>query len=94
MRGRRTRFCTANYSDDVTLLGTAGQIGLGLTGLDFAGDIRDLTYDITHWDGSLAHAGQTLLDVVGLIPGMRGAEERGTRWAALFKTGAQSRAPR
>ena len=49
--------------------GGSALFGLGLTGLDFAGDIRDLTYDITHWDGSLKHAGQTLLDVVGLIPG-------------------------
>ena len=73
-----------NYSDDVTLLGTAGQIGLGLTGLDFAGDIRDLTYDITHWDGSLAHAGQTLLDVVGLIPGI-GALKNVDEVAALLK---------
>ena len=73
-----------NYSDDVTLLGTAGQIGLGLTGLDFAGDIRDLTYDITHWDGSLAHAGQTLLDVVGLIPGI-GALKNADEVAALLK---------
>ena len=73
-----------NYSDDVTLLGTAGQIGLGLTGLDFAGDIRDLTYDITHWDGSLKHAGQTLLDVVGLIPGI-GALKNVDEVAALLK---------
>ena len=73
-----------NYSDDVTLLGTAGQIGLGLTGLDFAGDIRDLTYDITHWDGSLKHAGQTLLDVVGLIPGI-GALKNADEVAALLK---------
>ena len=55
-----------------------------LTGLDFAGDIRDLTYDITHWDGSLKHAGQTLLDVVGLIPGI-GALKNADEVAALLK---------
>jgi hypothetical protein len=37
-----------NYTDDATLLGTDGQVGLGLAGLDLPGDIRDLTYDLTH----------------------------------------------
>lgn len=38
-----------NYTDDVTVLGTAGQILLGLTGLDLPADVRDLTYDLTNW---------------------------------------------
>ena len=58
-----------NYNDDdVTLLGTARQIGLGLTGLDFAGDIRDLAYDVTHWQWTPRHVAQTVLDAVGLLP--------------------------
>ncbi|NMC57436.1 MAG: hypothetical protein GYA50_09475 [Eubacteriaceae bacterium] len=59
-----------NYTDDVTALGTAGQIGLGLTGLDFAADIRDLVYDFSNWEWSGKHIGQTLLDLVGLVPGI------------------------
>lgn len=57
-----------NYTDDVTVLGTAGQIGSGLLGVDLPGDVRDLTYDITHWEWSWSHAGQTTIDVMALIP--------------------------
>ncbi len=57
-----------NYSHDVTLAGTVGQVGQGLTGVDIVADARDLVYDFTHWEWSGAHAGQTLLDAVGLIP--------------------------
>jgi uncharacterized protein RhaS with RHS repeats len=57
-----------NYSDNVTALGTAGQVGTGLLGLDLPGDIRDLTHDLTNWKWSWGHAGQTALDAVGLLP--------------------------
>ena len=57
-----------NYSDEVTLAGTAGQVLLGLTGLDVVTDLRDLSYDLTHFrEAGLV---QTLLDAVGLIPGV------------------------
>jgi hypothetical protein len=57
-----------NYTDDVTILGTGGQIALGFTGIDIVGDIRDVLYDITHWEWSWEHAGQFGLDAIGLIP--------------------------
>ena len=57
-----------NYTDDVTLLGTAGQVGLGLLGADLPADIRDIVYDVTHWDGSWQHALQTALDLVAILP--------------------------
>jgi hypothetical protein len=57
-----------NYGDDVTVLGTLGQIALGLVGLDTPADIRDIVYDFSHWSNNPAHIGQTVLDLVGLIP--------------------------
>ena len=57
-----------NYYDNVTMGGTAAQIGLGLSGLDLPMDLRDLSYDLTHFrEAGLV---QTLLDAVGLIPGL------------------------
>lgn len=57
-----------NYSENVTLLGTGGQVITGLAGVDLPGDIRDLTYDIQHWEPTWGHFGQTLLDGVALFP--------------------------
>ncbi|MGE4354580.1 MAG: hypothetical protein AB7D36_10915, partial [Oscillospiraceae bacterium] len=73
-----------NYTDDVTALGTLGQIALGLTGLDTPADIRDLAYDLTNWEWSPGHAGQTLLDAVGLIPGI-GVLKNADEVAAVLK---------
>ena len=56
------------YEGDPTLLGTAAQVALGLTGLDFAADIRDLTHDLTNWEWTPQHIGGTLLDAIGLLP--------------------------
>ena len=56
------------YEGDPTLLGTAAQVALGLTGLDFAADIRDLTHDLTNWEWTPQHIGGTLLDGIGLLP--------------------------
>jgi len=70
-----------NYSGDVTALGTTLQVLSGILGLDTAADVRDLYYDVTHWDGSKEHIIQTLLDVVGLIPvvgSLKYADEVGT----------------
>jgi len=70
-----------NYSGDVTGLGTTLQVISGILGLDTAADVRDLYYDVTHWDGSKEHIIQTLLDVVGLIPvvgSLKYADEVGT----------------
>ncbi len=57
-----------NYTEDVTLLGTGGQIIAGVFNVDLLGDIRDLTYDITHWETSWEHIGGTFLDTMGLVP--------------------------
>ena len=62
------QFALGNFSNDNTLLGTAAQVGLSLAGLDLPMDIRDLTYDLTNWEWTPGHVGQTLLDAVGLLP--------------------------
>ena len=65
-----------NFTDDVTLLGTAGEILLGIFDLDLVCDLRDITYDIGEWgeiiigddEFSWSFAGQSFLDLVGIIP--------------------------
>lgn len=57
-----------NYTDDVTLLGTIGQIVLGLIGVDLPADIRDLFYDVTNWENTKEHILQTALDSVAIVP--------------------------
>ncbi len=73
-----------NYTDDVTALGTAGQVLLGLAGLDTPADIRDLTYDLTNWEWTPGHVGQTLLDAVGFLPGI-GVLKNADEAAAILK---------
>ena len=57
-----------NFTDDVTLLGTAAQIATGFAGVDLPGDVRDLSADIINWEWSWSHAGQTALDVAAFLP--------------------------
>ena len=57
-----------NYSDKVTIEGTAAQVTLGLVGLDLPMDVRDTWYDLSKWEWSWGHAGQTGLDVIGFLP--------------------------
>jgi hypothetical protein len=57
-----------NYTDEVTLLGTAAQVGTGIIGIDAPGDIRDITADVVNWEFTWSHVGQTGLDLVALIP--------------------------
>ncbi|MCI5189801.1 MAG: hypothetical protein D3905_08375, partial [Candidatus Electrothrix sp. AS4_5] len=57
-----------NYTDDVNFVGTAGQIGLGASGFDLPADIRDISYDFSHWEWSWGHFGKTCLDIVSLAP--------------------------
>jgi len=78
------QFWKGNYSGNVTLLGTAGQIGTGLLGIDLPGDIRDLFYDISNWEWSWGHAGQTALDAVALLP-VIGALKYADEGATLLK---------
>ena len=57
-----------NYSDEVTVIGTIGQITLSFLGVDLVADVRDVIYDGTHWKWTWSHAGQTGLDLIGLVP--------------------------
>ena len=57
-----------SYSNEVTGLGTGLQIFTGLIDLDLPGDVRDLFYDATHFEASWSYAGNTGLDIVGLVP--------------------------
>ena len=61
-----------NFTDEVTLLGVGGQVGLGLVGVDLPCDIRDICGDIYNisqadkFEWSLV--GSLALDVIGVIP--------------------------
>lgn len=65
-----------NFTDDVTLLGTAGQIALGIFDLDLVCDLRDTAYDIGEWgeiiigeeEFSWSFAGQSFIDIIGILP--------------------------
>ncbi len=59
-----------NFADESNLLGTLGQVALGLLGLDLPMDIRDLLYDITYFKMTPEHAFQTIMDVFALFPGV------------------------
>ncbi|MCO1604046.1 DNRLRE domain-containing protein [Desulfosporosinus nitroreducens] len=76
-----------NYTNDVTALGTAGQIGTGLLGVDLPGDIRDISYDVKNWEWSWSHVGKTTLDTAGVLP-LVGALKYTDKAAALLKGGA------
>ena len=78
-----------NFTDEVTLLGTAGQIVLGFTGLDVVGDIRDLTADIVKWKWSWSHVGQTLIDIVALVP-VIGLVKYGDEAVEVIKSGLKN----
>lgn len=81
-----------NFTDDVTLLGTAGEIVLGIFDLDLVCDLRDITYDIGEWgeiiigddEFSWSFAGQSFLDLVGIVP-VIGAVKYSDEVGTLFK---------
>ncbi len=56
------------YTEAGNLLGTAGELGVAFTGVDFVQDIRDLSHDILFWETSWEHVGETTIDGIGLIP--------------------------
>ena len=76
-----------NFTDDV-----AGEIVLGIFDLDLVCDLRDITYDIGEWgeiiigddEFSWSFAGQSFLDLVGIIP-VIGAVKYSDEVGALFK---------
>ena len=57
-----------NYSKEITGAGTAVQVALGFSGLDLPADVRDLIYDINHWEWSKGHITQTALDSIAFLP--------------------------
>ena len=81
-----------NFTDDVTLLGTAGEIVLGIFDLDLVCNLRDITYDIGEFgeiiigddEFSWSFAGQSFLDLVGIVP-VIGAVKYSDEVGALFK---------
>jgi uncharacterized protein YebE (UPF0316 family) len=59
---------SGNYTDKITIGGTVGEVLLGFIGVDLPMDIRDLVYDITHFEASWKWAGSFALDLVALFP--------------------------
>ncbi len=79
-----------NYTGDTNLLGTLGQILLGLLGLDLPADIRDIIYDITRFEMSPEHAFQTLFDALAFLPivgGVKYIDEAGDALKSVAKYG-------
>lgn len=78
-----------NFTDEVTILGTVGQIALGILGVDLIADIRDLASDFVKWEWSWGHAGQVALDAIALLPvigALKNADEVGTLIKGVTKT--------
>ena len=70
------------------MLGNSGEIGLGLLGVDLPADIRDIVYDVMHWESTPEHVLQTALDLVGLIPvigALKNVDEIGTLIKSVAK---------
>ena len=66
--GSLSQIVLGKYCNNITILGTVGEIALGLIGLDLPLDLRDLSHDINYWEWSWSHAGETTLDAVSLLP--------------------------
>ena len=65
-----SQLALGNYSEeDITTLGTIGQIATGVIGADLPADLRDLAYDLQHWNELVKeNPGQIALDVTGVLP--------------------------
>ena len=65
-----SQIALGNYSEeDITTLGTIGQIATGVIGADLLADLRDLAYDLQHWNELVKeNPGQIALDVTGVLP--------------------------
>ncbi|WP_235533144.1 EndoU domain-containing protein, partial [Paenibacillus sp. Leaf72] len=57
-----------NYADEVNAGGVGGSILLGLTGADLPMDVRDLFHNLTNWEWSWGHAGETGLNMLSFFP--------------------------
>ena len=73
-----------NYEENSTVTGTVGQVLMGLANLDLPGDIRDLSYDLIHWDTTKEHILQTVMDAAGLLP-VIGAVKYGDEASSALK---------
>lgn len=63
------KLALGDYSDEnITLLSFGGNIAATLTGTDLLFDLRDLSYDITHWGEDEYFAVWLATDVVALLP--------------------------
>ena len=72
------------YADESNIIGTVGEVGVVFTGLDVVQDLRDLSYDVTNWEWSWGHVGETALDAVGLVP-LVGVLSKGDTVTVLIK---------
>ena len=72
------------YADESNIIGTVGEVGVAFTGLDVVQDLRDLSYDVTNWEWSWGHVGETALDAVGLVP-IVGVLSKGDTATVLIK---------
>lgn len=58
-----------DYSEkEITILSAGGEIMTSIIGVDAAIDVRDLSYDITHWGEEDYFAVRLATDVVALVP--------------------------
>ena len=63
------KFVLGDYTDEeVTLLSVSGEVATSLVGVDMAADVRDLSYDISHWGEGDYFALTLATDTVALIP--------------------------
>lgn len=63
-----------NYTDKITVAGTVAQIGIGVIGIDFPADIRDISAEIVNWEWTWGHVGKTALDIASIPPGFGAAK--------------------
>lgn len=63
------KIALGDYTDeDVTLLSFSGNVAASLLGVDALFDLRDLSYDVTHWGDEEYFAVWLAADVVALLP--------------------------
>lgn len=74
-----TQVVLGDFTDKVTVGGTVGQVALGLTGIDAAGDVRDILAAVK--DKNLLGV---LINAAALLP-VVGAFKYGDEAAQLFK---------
>ena len=79
-----------NYTDEVTLLGTAAQVLMGVFNIDVLADIRDLSADFVNWEWSGQHLFQTSTDLVAVLP-LLGVAKYTDEAAALVKNAGKNK---